>query len=1287
MKVNMLSPHILRPALVSIAILISLASDSIAQSVPIPGAGLTPPSQREITLGESFSFSVRGSNSGESSNYGSISVSFPSLTKPSDITAIGYSGSAGSTVVHKVAGQDIYGEVVCGSTDPFPASYLLVELYDTAWQNGERHELSLTVQPRQTGSFRYYYRVTMQDEDDGCWHSYPASSSLEDQQGWPVQTGTVTVTERLFADLVVSEITVSDEVAAFDLVADQPYQIEVELQNFGSGEAGSSHVEYYLGKSQSSKDIYLDDDFVIALQSNSSTRERETFYPTADQTGSGWYLVAYADSDNEVDEAENENNNARAWGPFSITEAPSTISQLYGEAHSPINLSLGGDEYTLYEFGNDFVLPFTGHNPVPTKNNLVPNLETADILYRQGWWERRFSGGIASRTSELMEFIDFFDPNQWWHDVAMFTSPLLHGLVSKRKVDRVQLGNFAFWAAKETAKARVSHGTTATSLLWSAAKELYDNAKLSHLNDNMIEQLALAQEYLGGDLETFRTMESLVNMPAVDKAIGLVDRIHESSELVELAILYGEFIDAAETGDLTKAAVAGDKFLAAWRGVVGGLIVDETAERISEFSGFGEIDEEISTYAWLYDAHHEAIFETATKLEKQISELSTFHSAASHSVEDLTRASHLYDEITAKYFQLLYGLLLESKAVDHWYVSRIGNADIPTVTKWWLGFRPDDLDYLANVIDNNLIPELNSRAADWANYGSFVNTGIAAFEGASTALHSLKRGDRISVKTNAGFTSLKLGVDNNVPLVISNHYDIDFIDPSLHCSLANTGFQGGPISGLPAVLRSKSRQVVELDISVPIDWFHHYASGEDEASRRATIQCSLTGDLGSIATKREYSLEYSVTPFGVLDEIASSVDIARPGQRVEVSFRASGLQSVNNIVPVLAMRPDGRNAQVVTLTDVNNGDHSLTLSIPEGPFGAWGIKSFVSNQDGTLVVPPRFQQKVFFVVPQAILSSSQAPVTDWSMVDWNTVVLVSPRADSLVAADIANIIEIPESRQEIVENWDTSALIDRVRDRDVILVGGVDANPLVARLGSQSLTKEGDATIDVHLSAFGSGHAIVVAGWSLRDTEVASLGFLNEWESREISLPVALAEFNVVYDQDAVVVSWTTFAESDTEGFRIEHDLFGDKTEIVHVSTAVPTRAGIRTYNHRFKNPVHGVHTITLFNVDSQGIMEKLETGEVVIAPTERLVFDPVYPNPAKTNANIRITTNRDGIIRIVMFDLAGRKITTIADEIQTAAGSKSFSIATSALPNGVYFIKAYLDGSFIDSRQLVVTK
>ncbi len=79
------------------------------------------------------------------------------------------------------------------------------------------------------------------------------------------------------------------------------------------------------------------------------------------------------------------------------------------------------------------------------------------------------------------------------------------------------------------------------------------------------------------------------------------------------------------------------------------------------------------------------------------------------------------------------------------------------------------------------------------------------------------------------------------------------------------------------------------------------------------------------------------------------------------------------------------------------------------------------------------------------------------------------------------------------------------------------------------------------------------------------------------------------------------------------------------------------------------------------------------------------YPNPFNPSTKIDFELPYDGIVNIVVYDLSGREIVNLVNEIKTA-GYYTLQFNASDLASGMYFYRIIV-GNFVDSKKMLVLK
>ncbi|GBE30685.1 hypothetical protein BMS3Bbin04_01721 [bacterium BMS3Bbin04] len=97
------------------------------------------------------------------------------------------------------------------------------------------------------------------------------------------------------------------------------------------------------------------------------------------------------------------------------------------------------------------------------------------------------------------------------------------------------------------------------------------------------------------------------------------------------------------------------------------------------------------------------------------------------------------------------------------------------------------------------------------------------------------------------------------------------------------------------------------------------------------------------------------------------------------------------------------------------------------------------------------------------------------------------------------------------------------------------------------------------------------------------------------------------------------------------------------------------------------------------------EEVEQIVLPTDYSLGDP-YPNPFNPSTNISVTLPETATLSMIVYDLNGREVATLADG-EFSAGVHGFTVDGHGLASGVYFLRADSPGHLSETRRLVLMK
>jgi alkaline phosphatase len=206
-------------------------------------------------------------------------------------------------------------------------------------------------------------------------------------------------------------------------------------------------------------------------------------------------------------------------------------------------------------------------------------------------------------------------------------------------------------------------------------------------------------------------------------------------------------------------------------------------------------------------------------------------------------------------------------------------------------------------------------------------------------------------------------------------------------------------------------------------------------------------------------------------------------------------------------------------------------------------------------------------------------------------------------------------------------------------------------------------------------------GRYIDNTEIARLifGFYDE------ILAVELSSFKVLPYQDRIAIHWTTASEIDNNRFELERN--GQIRAVVQAENKA-TGSSYLWEDHSVQNGAR--YTYTLYSVDIRGTRERLASEMVTVAALQATAITgyalhPNWPNPFNATTIIRYDVVESGWVRVLVFDLLGRQVTTLVDTV-CQPGSYTVSWNAANLPSGIYLCLMEA-GNFAQTRKMLLVK
>lgn len=194
-----------------------------------------------------------------------------------------------------------------------------------------------------------------------------------------------------------------------------------------------------------------------------------------------------------------------------------------------------------------------------------------------------------------------------------------------------------------------------------------------------------------------------------------------------------------------------------------------------------------------------------------------------------------------------------------------------------------------------------------------------------------------------------------------------------------------------------------------------------------------------------------------------------------------------------------------------------------------------------------------------------------------------------------------------------------------------------------------------------------------------------------VPLPVAMASFTSSVDKRSVKLLWVTSEEINNQGFDIERASI-DKNGALSAWVKIGFVQGKgysnteQSYSYNDINLNTGKYSYRLKQIDFNGNYEHFALASpVAIGIPAASEISQNYPNPFNPLTKINYGLSVDGKVSLVIYDINGREVAKLVDEVKPA-GYYTAEFNASTLASGVYFYKI-TTADLIQVRKMLVVK
>lgn len=174
------------------------------------------------------------------------------------------------------------------------------------------------------------------------------------------------------------------------------------------------------------------------------------------------------------------------------------------------------------------------------------------------------------------------------------------------------------------------------------------------------------------------------------------------------------------------------------------------------------------------------------------------------------------------------------------------------------------------------------------------------------------------------------------------------------------------------------------------------------------------------------------------------------------------------------------------------------------------------------------------------------------------------------------------------------------------------------------------------------------------------------------SLPVSLVNFKGQRVGNNNVLSWTTATELNNKGFEVQSSFNGsDFKPLSFVASKANNGNSSSVLNYQFTDSkaTSANEYYRLMQTDKDGHSSYSNVVLIKGGGINTLTLNSIYPNPAKNNLNVILTSPENKAITLVITDITGK--TVRKQNFALNGGGNNLDVDITKLPSGSYFMKA----------------
>jgi hypothetical protein len=200
----------------------------------------------------------------------------------------------------------------------------------------------------------------------------------------------------------------------------------------------------------------------------------------------------------------------------------------------------------------------------------------------------------------------------------------------------------------------------------------------------------------------------------------------------------------------------------------------------------------------------------------------------------------------------------------------------------------------------------------------------------------------------------------------------------------------------------------------------------------------------------------------------------------------------------------------------------------------------------------------------------------------------------------------------------------------------------------------------------------------------APLSTLNVLSADCSTLPVTLLNLSATPKSNDVLLQWSTASEIDNKGFEVQRSVPGGPWEGLTFVHGAGNSNSLINYSYTDRDLFPRVYNYRLRQEDIDGKYKFSMIVSVSLTGNAESRLGQNYPNPFKNETTIQFTLAQREKVTLTIFDMNGRVVKTLINNVSKDKGTHAVNFFSNALPPGMYYYTLNTEG-YTQTKKMVL--